>query len=473
MTPVIQIPESVHAILSPSKAHLWLACTGGLAAAKGVQGRGASRYAAEGTVYHDVARRALLDDKDCTAYVGDRYEVQGFAFIVDADNAEEAQKYVDAIRLIPGKRMVEVDLEYSALLGVPQWHVLPASVDVSEGASREMAEVRFPVAAGTGDCVIVDYENRIIHSHDLKFGRGDIVYAAIVSSEGGVEVRKPNPQLALYAAAAVERYEILGIDDDWRVSMAIHQPRVNHYDQHVMTVGELRAWVLEQRQNAQAAYAAYAQGPSMAGLEALLVPGEKQCRWCPLSGNCIAQSNRVLGMFPTAAPSKDALVQLSDEALTDALDRCEEIDNFTSAVRAEALARAEQGHVLPNWKLVPGRRGNRALPEDTDAASVTLTPEGAAEIGIQEVEDEYVSLPLKDALHFALGKDAYKPLALKTVAQLEKPLAKKAPLLWAAMQEHITQADGKMSLARIEDPRAPAPIITAEFPVTGQGASLL
>ena len=98
-------------------------------------------------------------------------------------------------------------------------------------------------------------------------------------------------------------------------------------------------------------------------------------------------------------------------------------------------------------------------------AFAQLDPAAAMEIGLEEVGEDPVELPIKDAVHFALGDAAYKPRDLKTVAQLEKQLAKKAPLLWAALQEHITQADGKPGIARMEDPRPPLVNVGHEFPV--------
>lgn len=437
----IQIPEYPHAIMSPSKASMWLNCHGALGAARGVPSRPASRYAAEGTVYHDVARRALIEDRPCADYIGDRYEVQGFEFVVDADNADFAQQYVDAVRAIPGKRFIEVDLEYSRLLGLPKQ---------AQGTDA-------PVGAGTGDCVVIDYENRIVHSHDLKFGRGDIVYA------------NENPQLRLYAIAAVDRYEILGIEDDWKVSMAIHQPRAFHFDSEIITVGELRAWTEQQKAAANRAYTLWTWGPERIEVDHL-TPGEKQCRWCPLSGKCAAQSQKVLDQFPTghAEQAIQTLTQLDDVQVAEALDRADEIEHWLSAVRAEGLQRALQGRVLPNWKLVEGRRGNRSL--DT-SARVQLDVPALHEIGVQA--EEPTALPVDDALHFALGDAAYKPRELQSVAKLQKPLEKKAPLLWAALQAHIQQPDGKPSLAPIADPRPPTAIVTPEFPITAPGASSL
>jgi hypothetical protein len=122
--------------------------------------------------------------------------------------------------------------------------------------------------------------------------------------------------------------------------------------------------------------------------------------------------------------------------------------------------------VLPNWKLVEGRRGNRTLPEDLNATALRVPREVAlTELQMEEVEDEFVELPIKDALHFAAGDAIYKPRDVKTAAQLEKVLVKKSPLLWAALQAHITQAPGKPALERIEDPRPPLANVGHEFPL--------
>jgi hypothetical protein len=471
MKPAFQIPESIHAILSPSKAHMWLACAAALGASKDKPNK-PSKYAAEGTVYHDVSRRALIEDRPCADYIGDRYKVGEFEFIVDEANCEFAQVYVDLVRAIPGKRMVEVDLEYSALLGVPKTYSGEHVVVAGLPGEREAIAYSYPVAAGTSDIVVLDYENKIVWTIDLKFGRGDIVYAS--EAIPGTTQRKPNPQLALYAAAAVARYELLGIEDDWTAYMAISQPRAFHFDRHPMPVGELKAWVAAQKAAANEAYTLWSS-PHLID-EGRFNPGEKQCRWCPLSGACPAQSNKILNMFPKthAVEAIKTLPQLSDEDVAEALDRADEVEHWISAVRAEGLIRAMQGRVLPNWKLVQGRRGNRALPEDLDATRVSVARDAAlTELHMEDVEAEAVELSIKDAVIFAVGDAAYKPREIKTVAQLEKALVKKAPLLWAALQQHITQSDGKPALERMEDPRPPLTVVGHEFPLAEPGKESL
>jgi len=452
---IIAIPEGVHAILSASKSATWLACIGALGAAKFAKGKPNSRYAAEGTVYHDVARRALMANPpelaaDCTHYVGDRYKVGEFDFTVDESNAIEAQKYVDIVRAIPGKLMVEVDIDYAALLGLPKTWKAPLPATPGLGHVREEK----PIAAGTSDAVVIDYEHLVLHGLDLKFGRGDIVYA------------KKNTQLRLYLAGVVAKLRLLGITDDWLVKMYIIQPRVNHYDSDDMTVGELMAWVEEIKPEAQRAYHLWLH-PEEVQLSDLN-PTEKGCRWCPLSGNCKAQDAKMLAQFPTghAEAAIPSLVTLDDVQIADALDRADEMEHYLSAVRVEGLARALQGHTLPNWKLVEGRRGNRNLHED---ANVEFPLEVLQEIGVEA--EEPGKLLVADAIDFALGAAAYKPKELKTVAQLSKVLEKKAPLLWAHLQQYIYQADGKTSLEKLEDPRPPVTVVSAEFPITEAGAS--
>lgn len=442
MSPVIQIPESVHAILSASKSATWLACAGALAAAQGVPPRATSKYATEGTAYHDVARRALVNHNDCVAYVGERYHVQGFDFTIDEDNALEAQKYVDLVRSLPGQRMIEVDLDYSALLGLPKFRKADNK----------------PVAAGTSDAVVVDYDNKVVYGVDLKFGRGDIVYA------------KGNTQLRLYMAAIIAKLRLLGIEDDWLAKGIIAQPRANHFDDESMTVGELMEWVKSIAPLAQIAYGLYVEGPSAVQLSHLN-PGDKQCRWCPLSGNCAAQTSKMLDAFPVTMEEgelKAYLFALDDVQLAEELDIADWREHYLSAVRAEGLARALQGHTLPNWKLVEGRRGNRNLE---DGARVQLDLEALREIGVDG--DEPTALPVEDAIHFALGDSAYQPRDLKSVSQLQKPLEKKAPLLWAALQAHVTQADGKPALERMEDPRPPMAVVSSEFPLAPTAGGLV
>lgn len=418
---------------------MWLQCHGSLAFTRGAPNE-ASEYAAEGTAYHDVSARVLkTPGTQCADHIGAKYKVGKFDFTVDAENVEYAQVYVDAIRRLPGKLFVEQDLPYHHLLGLP-----------------DTTYDDLPTAGGSGDAVVLDFDNKIVHSDDLKFGRGETVYA------------KDNPQLKLYGVAAASKFDWLGIDETWRVRTAIHQPRISHYDEWVYTVKELNEWMREEvSPAARVAYALYGRTIQMPQDDdtvlANLFPGEKPCRWCPKRGSCSKRSQWLAAAFPLVNVEERVRRrgELTDEELAAMFLSFDAIEDAILAFRAEALARALNGVTLPNLKLAEGKRGNRDLNYETEA---TWSPEILTEVyGEQVLSADRMAV--SDVLYEALGNDAHKPTEFLSVAKLQPKLQKKYPLLWNALQGYITQGQGKPSLVRIEDPRPPLALSTPEFPI--------
>lgn len=390
-----------HTILSPSKGAMILRCAAALAAGKGVKDT-PSQYAAEGTAYHEVAAWALEHQTTCANRVDDIVEADGFKFMIDEENAAHAQTYVDAIRRIPGVQYYEVRLDTSEVVGVP-----------GQG--------------GTGDAVTLDFDASTIHVDDLKFGRGEVVFA------------EKNEQLMQYGAAALLKHDLA---HDWKfIKLGIHQPRLGHYSEHTYTVEEVRAWVAANQARFQRAYWLYQQPDQIAASD--YAPGEKQCRWCPIRGSCKARSDSFLTQFPVEEPSilipraAEAPV-LTDEALAAARDRIDAIEQWCADIKAEAHNRAVlMGRTLPGWKVVNGRAGNRKWGDEL-SASGHLVP--------------------------ALGEKAYKPKVLISPADAEK-LLKKAPDIWAPLQAFITQAEGSKSLVRDDSPKQAVAVQQLEFPV--------
>jgi len=398
-----------HSILSPSKGAMILRCAAALAAGKGEPNL-PSEYAAEGTAYHQVAAEVLsalqnepYDHQNqwqhCAGHVGQVVEADGFKFTIDEENAAYAQTYVDAIRRIPGVQLYEVRLDTSAVTGV-----------VGQG--------------GTGDAVTLDYEHDTIHVDDLKFGRGEVVFA------------EKNEQLIQYGAAALLKYALM---HDWKfVKLGIHQPRLNHYSEHVLTVAEVHAWIAENKPKFQRAYALY-QDPSKI-TAADYVPGEKQCRWCPIRGKCAARANQFLAQFPVSPPGppQPAVVTLTDEALAAARDRVDAIEQWCADIKAEAHTRAVMlGKHLPGWKVVNGRAGNRKF-DNTELAEVQMKSD--------------------------IGDAAYKPLAIITPAEAEKQY-KKAKKDVSVLVPMISQAEGAKSLVRDDSPKQAVAVAQVEFPI--------
>ncbi len=336
--------SGTHSVLSPSKGAMILRCAASLAAGKNVPNT-SSEYAAEGTAYHDIAARVLdgLGNggpgySTCAAYVGAVIEADGYKFTIDEENAAHAQKYVDAIRRIPGAQYYEVRLDTSDVVGVP-----------GQG--------------GTGDAVVLDFEHDTIHVEDLKFGRGEVVHA------------EKNEQLIQYGAAALRKF---ALSHDWKfVKLGIHQPRINHYSEVTYTVEALESWVRMNRERFQLAYALWEDPTKL--LAEHFVPGDKQCRWSPIHSSCGPRNDRFLAMFPISQP-KAAATTLTDAALAAARDRVDAIEQWCSDIKAEAHTRAVMlGRTLPGWKVVNGRAGNRKWADEEKAKDLLVNTLGLGE----------------------------------------------------------------------------------------------
>jgi hypothetical protein len=391
--------SGTHSILSPSKGAMILRCAAALAAGKGAPNP-SSEYAAEGTAYHFIASTTLENRLQCADAVGTVVEADGFKFTIDEENASYAQTYVDAIRRLPGTQYYEVRLDTSEVVGVP-----------GQG--------------GTGDAVILDYEHDTIHVEDLKFGRGEVVFA------------EKNEQLIQYGAAALRKFSL---SHEWKfVKLGIHQPRINHYSEHTYTVGEIGAWVAENKPRFQRAHALYNAPEKITAAD--YSPGEKQCRWCPIRGSCKARADEFLKQFPLSPVSQElAPTHLDDRALAHARNRVDDIEQWCSDIKAEAHNRAVlMGRTLPGWKVVNGRAGNRKWSDD---------------------QKNFVEGTLKTVLM----DGAYKPREVISPADAEKKL-KKIPETWALVVPAITQAEGSKSLVRDDSPKQAIAVNQTEFPL--------
>lgn len=386
--------------IRPSNSATWMNCPGSpaLVESLGLPTSGTNRFAAEGTAAHQLAERCLKQEADAKEFIGAEIEIEGddateaFVFTVDDDFARPVQEYLDKVRT----------LAYNGELIVEE----PVSMEnVLPGVLNDKGE---PLQ-GTPDAVVLEPE--FLDVVDLKFGRG-------------VQVDAPgNTQLKIYALAVYDHYSVACEPE--RVSWHIAQPRLNHFDQEDETLEELEKFRIEVHEKVGIALTCEP------GEE--LYPGEKQCQWCPASGRCKAQAKAVAD---TVFEDLDTLEvrdieHFQNEELWSTLgmwrERVKFAEQWCKAVSAavdDALAR---GITVPGWKLVEGRRGNRAWADD------------------REAEDQLKKFRLKQAEMYSQK--------LISPAQAKKVLSDKR---WKKLQEEglIVQKEGKPQAAPISDPRS-------------------
>ena len=372
-----------HAFLSASGAPAWLLCNLKPWLEKDLPDS-SSAAADEGTAAHELAAWCLLNGRPAIARLGDMIQVGDDFWEVTEEMAGHVQAYVDNVTAIAGDAMVEQALDIGFITGEEN-------------------------ARGTGDFIVL--HDAVLEIHDLKYGYG--------------YVPADSDQLKMYAAAAVRQFSTI-YDIDW-VVLQIHQPRINSFPRVEISVAELNEWV----EHAQATAQRILAGPD--GLEA--TPGEKQCKFCRAKGACPTLKETALAVVAsddfTDLDARIAL--LTNHDLAAIAPKLELIHDWCNGVRAEMERRILAGQHVEGWKVVQGKKGNRAWAD------------------VQRVEREIELLGLEDK--------AYSRKLL-TPTQLEKAVGKTDA--WTALKELVTQPEGKAAVVPITDKR-PALSLTCDF----------
>lgn len=380
---------SEHSVLSPSGSPAWTLCAGKLAACKHLPESRTSEDAACGTVKHGMGEACLKRGGDAVQFLGNVLTADGFSFTVDAEYVRQVQSYVDGIRRCVGRRYVEVKLDTSSVLGVPG-------------------------QTGTADCVVLNRRDKCLEVHDAKFGFHR-VHA------------KDNKQGLIYIAAALEFYDIY---DEWQTAkFVIHQPGIDHYDEEVYTLAQVRAFLDQIRPQAARAWAMY-QGT----IPIELTPGPVQCEWCPIRASCAARGKRVLDMFPTGFQENEPEAPLlSNDEIGAALTQLDEIEGWCSDIRKEAYTRALAGSKIPGQKLIQGKKGNRFWKDPKKAAA---------------------------NLSLVTEKEIFAPRELLSPTIIEKLVG---PAEYEQLKSLVDQKDGGLRLALETDPHPEVQVSQLEF----------
>jgi hypothetical protein len=381
--------EKKHAEFSPSSAERWMTCPGSIASSRGLTDKSSS-FADEGTAAHYMAEQILLGVDG--AYLVGKTADNGVT--MTADMLGEVLKYTnyvqDVVAATGGTLLVEQRLSISHITGEADAH-------------------------GTSDTVILAGDELIII--DLKFGMGLRVDA------------ENNPQLQIYALAALEEF---GLAEDFKtVRMVIHQPRLNHVSEWVQSVDELTAFG-DRVWNA----AIDARKP-----DAPLAVSEKGCKFCRAKATCSAIRDEVLSHFDNVEPQS-----ATHDKLGEVMGKADLIEGWVKAIRAETERRLFEGTPVPGFKLVQGKRGNRAWA-DAETAEAWLK----ARLKLDELYDFKLASPTTINKRLVDWVDAD--------GEARKPVL--GPRQRKELETMITQSEGKPSVAPESDKR-PALVMSAE-----------
>lgn len=311
-----------HALLSPSSAARWMRCPASVVVTRDMP-EDSSPYAIEGTCAHRLAE-LLLNGAD--GFPADE-AANVIAAGVDPDSlVEPVRVYVDYVRSLGSEIVTEVSLDISLI-------------------------TKEPKARGTSDAVV--FSDGVLHVCDLKYGKGEPVSA------------EENPQLAIYAGAALAAFDFLG--EIREVNMHIVQPRLNSISVWRVSVDDLMAFLADVTRAGARCLRLLGKNrdPDTVPAE-FFQPCAKACRFCRNRGKCSALAKYALSVagLDLPAPLK---ASLDAQQLAYILDRIGLIKSWMGEVEAVAHAALMDGREVPGYKLVEGRAGPRKWTDEVKA----------------------------------------------------------------------------------------------------------
>lgn len=310
------MPESFHALLSPSSSHIWLKCTPSARLAAQFPNE-TTEYAKEGTEAHSLAEyklRLALGEK--------------------TTDPRDSMTYLSS-------EMEECTDDYVSYILETLSHLKETCPDPAVFIEQKLDFSRYvPDGFGYGDCIIVS-DGRLIVI-DLKYGLG-------------VEVKAEwNSQFLMYALGAIELLSSLYEIKD--ITVTAFQPRRSNVSSFSLSLSELEKWrdeILIPR--AKLAYKG--EGAFKAG---------EHCRFCRARFTCRerAEHNLELCAYDFKKPE-----ELTLDEIADILSRIKELESWTKDVGDYALALALKGTRINGWKVVEGR-SVRKYTNENEVASV-------------------------------------------------------------------------------------------------------
>ena len=389
----------------------WLNCLGSVREVNTVPFVHSSIYADEGIFAHAISEncgKMECDVKDLYQ-PGETITLEKVSHEIDNDmivNVQDHRDYVSMVASSCTSPSVYCELK----LSVADWTVAGQQVTI--------------------DDLILDVDGtNTVHIIDLKYGKGVTVDAY------------ENEQLGLYSLAVYDY--LMGhcvggdVNDSTVFKMHISQPRRTHTDSWEMTLKELLSWGEHVRKTVSRV---------VKNSDLPLVPGDKQCRFCPVKDSengCRALADASLStasegfgnlIEPMAEAQKRShpdielkdVNSLTPEEIFDCLHNVDMVRIFLKALEAQAQTLLES-HKAPDdvdFKLVRSKT-NRAWADEVKA-------------------DRALQRAGLDV------KTRYQPRQLLTPPQAEKLIGKKHLVM---SDKYVHKPTGGITIARMSDKR--------------------
>lgn len=406
---------SSHAKLSPSSAHRWRLCPGSVREeAKYPEQTGPA--AIDGTRSHLLLEKCLIVGHSrlnmAFSFIDTRFEDDNGGFTVDSDRANRVAMAIDYINNKIGEGKVtrvqserRVDLKY--LTGRDD---LGGTIDVQ-----------------------IDYVDGSIEIIDYKDGMN----AVPVDN---------NQQLIQYAIGVLS--ELGGNDSVHTIRTTIIQPKlalkgINPISSFDYNTNDLMLL---------ATTALIVDAKATDDINAPLIPGESQCKYCRAKGSCSALSTHTFNTLEMFTPldfaqqgaDKDP-ASLNNEQLQQIIEAIPLLREFFDAVEEEALRRMKNGETVPGLKVVKGN-GSRNWSLDDEQMVDKLV-----KMGIPKSEvyvSKLVSPAQVEKLNWVKRNGEKKQLSKIQIERLNN--------------EYVTKSDGKLKVVPESDSR-PAVVFDVSY----------